>query len=345
MIEVEWRLVGGEAVSVPARIGKPLDVVALKHTDLEGVRAEARELAAVAAGLYRRAAPVPDCPLCGAGAAEATAAATVFAVDYVRCPRCEHAFVGRRPEPEVLEERFEASEQLAATYVDPRSLEVRLAQVVRPKLEWLLDVYGRRCGGAPRSLLDVGAGGGHFVAAALGKGLEATGYEVSAPARAFAREAFGVELDGGDFLAGRRRADVVSFWGLLEYTPEPRRFLEQARDVVEPAGLFVVEVPRFDCLGTAVQRTYPETVARHLDPTSHLNVFSDGGLASALVECGFRPVEAWYFGMDAYELAVQTSLRTEGALFAELAAALLPLQPALDAALFCDGLVVAAVPV
>ena len=68
------------------------------------------------------------------------------------------------------------------------------------------------------------------------------------------------------------------------------------------------------------------------------------GLSALLARTGWRPVAAWWFGLDAYELLVQLAHRLddEGAV-ARLAHAVLALQPALDEARLCDDLVVCAV--
>lgn len=193
----------------------------------------------------------------------------------------------------------------------------------------------------------MGAGGGHFVEGLRRRGLDVTGYELSRASRGFALEAFGLELVADDFLDDdRAQADILTMWGLLEYTPEPRRFLARARQrFADAGGLLVVEVPRFDALGTVVQGTNPDGVARHMDPTSHLNCFTEESLGTALVAEGFRPIAAWYFGMDAYELLVQAALRLddEGAISA-LADMIPALQAACDAGRQCDDLIMAAVP-
>jgi hypothetical protein len=73
--------------------------------------------------------------------------------------------------------------------------------------------------------------------------------------------------------------------------------------------------------------------------------FSDRSLATLLEAGGFRPVAAWYFGMDAYELFVQLGLRRSPASLPPEAAAIIPeFQAVLDAAKFCDDIVVAAAP-
>jgi hypothetical protein len=111
--------------------------------------------------------------------------------------------------------------------------------------------------------------------------------------------------------------------------------------------MLIVEVPRIDCVSTAVQEPLDAVVARHLDPTSHVNTFSDGSLLTALVRNGFRPVAAWYFGMDAYELLVQIAARCgeDAASVMERGADLIPyVQARLDDARACDDIVVACVP-
>jgi 2-polyprenyl-3-methyl-5-hydroxy-6-metoxy-1,4-benzoquinol methylase len=335
--------------AVEITIGKELDVLGLKGTALSDIADYAAFLKATAARLYAPDAPrrtVASCPSCGASA-PVPDAIVVFGQAYARCGACGHGFIRHQPIAASLDAVFSGSDEHAAAYVDRAGLEVRLTQIVAPKADWVLANYRRLHGGAPRSVLDVGAGGGHFVEGMRRRGIAAEGYERSRASRAFAAEAFGIALRDGDFLAAAAEPhDLVTFWGLLEYVPEPRRFLERARGCLAPeSGLLVVEIPRLDCFGTAVQRAMPDNVARHMDPTSHMNAFTDASLATALVETGFRPVAAWYFGMDLYELLVQAALRlADPRVFAALADLIAPLQASLDQGRQCDDLVVAARP-
>jgi hypothetical protein len=348
---IRWELPDGRWFELDATFGKPLDVLTLKGTSLADVRDYAAHLAQRARELYgpdARVREVAECPCCGNAAGDAEEALRVFDVPYHRCSRCGHGFVRLQPAAETLVDSFAESEELSATYTDPGAAELRVREIAAPKLQWALDVYRTAVGGAPTSMIDVGAGGGHFVAACARAGLAATGYELSRPSRAFALKTFGVELEDADFTAeAGDPADLVTLWGVLEYAPEPRSLLASSRERLTPGrGMLVVEVPRFDCLGTAVQRAWPDLVARHLDPTSHLNCFSDASLAAVLDAEGFRPVACWYFGMDAYELLVQLALRLGGEeTLAEFAEPLLSLQPALDGLRLCDDVVAAAVPV
>jgi hypothetical protein len=108
--------------------------------------------------------------------------------------------------------------------------------------------------------------------------------------------------------------------------------------------MIIVEVPRYHCLSTAIQKACPQYIARHMDPSTHVNCFSDSSLATALFDSGFRPVKIWYFGMDAYEIFVNLALASgdTGAL-GKWAEHIPLVQSFLDAARLCDDIVVAAV--
>jgi len=61
----------------------------------------------------------------------------------------------------------------------------------------------------------------------------------------------GVEFHHGLFYEqslGRDRFDLVTMWHFLEHDYDPRRTLLAARDVLEPDGRLVIEVPRLDSL-------------------------------------------------------------------------------------------------
>lgn len=342
-----WTSPGGDQFEVSVRTGKPLDARALKGSSLADVRAYASLLRRTAQQLYSDATSRPKdrCPCCGADAGAASELLRVFGVPYVRCAGCGHGFVPTQAES--LGELFSESAEHSVTYTDRATLEIRMAEVVRPKVDWALDCWRQANGGSPESAIDVGAGGGHMVAGFREKGVEASGFELSNSSREFARSTFGIDLRADDFLADPEvSADLVTMWGLLEYTTEPRDFVSAARRVVGDRGMLVVEVPRLECLGTAVQAVPTAVVSRHLDPTTHVNCFSDESITTVLLECGFRPVSAWYFGMDAYELLVQVALAIGGdPVLDVLAEPLAALQPFLDGALACDDLLLAACPV
>lgn len=334
---------------VEVRVGKPLDVLALKGAGLDDERQYAAFLEKSAATLYGESAALrtlESCTACGSALAAATTVLRVFGIAYVRCPECGHALVRQRPTREALSRTFAESAGHSAVYVDRAALDVRMRQVVRPKLDWCLEAFSRRGWGNVRRIVDVGAGGGHFLAGAAQRGIAVEGFEKSRASREFAKQAFGLALRSDEFAeTPLPAADMVTFWGLLEYVDQPREFLAAARRALGARGMLIVEVPRVDCLGTLVQAEEGAVVARHMDPTSHINAFSDESLCTALVAEGFAPVAAWYFGMDAWELVVQAALRAgDESLVHKLASWIPVVQKAVDLGRQCDDVVIAAVP-
>ena len=338
---------------VDVTVGKRLDVLSLKGTSLREIREYAAFLEMSAARLYARDAPrnaLTNCPCCGHATGGASVAMRVFEVPYVRCHGCGHVYVSEQPSQSVLDALFTESALHSSEYtdIDPVAQDFRIRQIAEPKLDWARRQYERVFNRAPTSLVDVGAGGGHFVTAAARAGMDAVGYERSASSRRFAKSAFGVDLRSEDFLVDDApAADLFTFLGLLEYVPQPRKLLAAARRrLATRGGMLIVEVPRFNCVGSAAQHAEGAVVARHMDPTTHVNCFTDASLCTALVAEGFRPVAAWYFGMDVYELFVQIALKLDDeAVLEKIASMLNESQAALDRGRQCDDLIVAAVPI
>lgn len=336
---------------VSVRMGKPVDILSLKGLGLDEIRSYAAFLTDTASRLYGGGASrhhLARCVCCHTLlSGKDKEVLKVFSVPYLRCGTCGHVLVLEQPTPEALRAVFSDSEKHSLAYVDHSALETRLSQIVDPKVQWCLEQFSTtRSGKRPRSVIDVGAGGGHFLAGAARAGLRVDGFELSKASRKFADEVFDIQLRNEDFLsADCDRSDLVTFWGLLEYVPAPALFIAAARRALTADGLLIVEVPRVDSLSTAAQSIPDAVVARHMDPTSHINAFSDESLMNLLVRGGFKPVATWYFGMDIYEALVQIALRLDDPNILESAADLIPrLQQSVDLGRQCDDMIVAAVP-
>lgn len=355
-IEETWEYCDNREVlfsfPVSVRVGKNLDVLGLKGTNLKDILDYSEFLRKTSGFLYSPNSEkneLVQCPCCEGVEKNFKEVFKIFQVPYCQCGVCGHVFIKAQPTEKVLKEVFSDSEEHSAVYTESESLEIRLKQIIFPKLNWVLGVYNKIYAALPRSFLDVGAGGGHFVAGCQRRGFQAQGVELSVSSRRFAKENFNLQLLNKDFLSPEdlvEQVQVVTFWGLLEYVPDPKAFLRRAREYLSPeSGLLIAEVPRFDCLGSIIQKECPQTVARHLDPTSHVNCFSDASLATALVKSGFRPVAAWYFGMDVYELFIQLGIKLDrNQMVSELSDFIAPIQACLDSGRLCDDIIIAAVP-
>ncbi len=147
----------------------------------------------------------------------------------------------------------------------------------------------RSVGGvAPGRALDVGCGDGDFLAHLRRRGWQVVGLELSAAAAGRARER-GVEvreeeLEAAGFAPGS--FDLVTLWHVLEHLPDPRRALEEARRVLRPGGLLVLEVPNISSptFRLCGERWFP------LDVPRHLQHFDPRSLERILALSGFEPL-------------------------------------------------------
>ncbi|GAB4506426.1 MAG: class I SAM-dependent methyltransferase [Anaerolineales bacterium] len=332
-------------------MGKPVDILALKASVLEDFAAHVVRTRESRVRLYTAGATehVRRCPICETDTADSVLRLVVHGAAYHQCPECGHCFVVNRPTQATLEQFYASDVQYAATYSDRRAAETRVQQVALPKAEWMVEEFERLYGRKPQSILDVGAGGGHFVQACRHLGFQARGIEPSAASRDFCRRYFGFELDSVNFVEAWRAyqgIDVVTFWGVIEHVPDPMSLLRAAARLLEGReGLVIAEVPRWESLSTAVQTILPDFVVRHLDPLGHIHCFTDSSIATAFERAGLAPAAAWYFGMDAYELTVQiASLLGESRVVGILGPHIPALQSTADQGRLSDEIVLAGRP-
>lgn len=312
-----WSLKGdarnGKSYQVQVRYGKPVDILSLKAKLLHAYEGEISQIRETRTNLY--ASPdlerVTECPICKSASAGSVFRLKIYGARYHQCPECNHCYVVERPGADRLNEFYNSDAKYAATYTDPENSRKRLQEVAIPKASWAVELFRNQYGRNPKRVLDIGAGGGHFVFACLQMGINAQGIEISRENRRFAKEMFALNLQADDFLSLSNEGEydeveLITFWGVLEHVPKPIEFLRQANRLLSrKEALVIAEVPRWESLSTSIQSTYPDSVMRHLDPLGHIHCFTDNSLATAFKLAGFGPVAAWYFGMDAYEMFTQ----------------------------------------
>lgn len=155
------------------------------------------------------------------------------------------------------------------------------------RLERMADKQG------PLALLDYGAATGDFVRASLDAGHNCIGIELSADARAVAKERKGVTLlpiDCIDEIADAR-FDAIHMNHVLEHMPDPLAHVRWCARVLKPNGLFVFEVPQqfdndLDRLrrGLRVGGKLPRFNAFSLH---HTYFFTPSTVATLLAKAGF----------------------------------------------------------
>jgi SAM-dependent methyltransferase len=300
--------------NIEVTLGKPIDILSLKLNMIKNFSAKVIRVRNSRISLFLKKdnlERVNLCPICKTQRKYNQSILNVYGAKYYQCKKCSHYFIIERPTRKALEYFYSKDSNYQSTYADKRTTKTRVEQVAIPKAKWVIKQFGRIYGRKPKSILDVGAGSGHFVQACRNLGMNAEGVEISESGRNFCKENFGFELIDKDFIEeweAFTNYEVITFWGVIEHVPHPLEMLNAASMVLSgKEGLIAAEVPRWNCFSTTIQSEFFNSIVRHLDPLGHINLFTDSSLATAFEICKFEIVAAWYFGMDAYELVTQLS--------------------------------------
>ena len=156
---------------------------------------------------------------------------------YRRCAACRARRVARVPSDVEMRQEYQGRY--------PRRFPPALiATVRREMMHAMLDRLRRRA--APGRLLDVGCGGGHFMAAAVECHWRPIGADLSHAACAAARRTTGrpaVEADAAALPFRDGTLDAISLVSVLDHTTQPLAALREAARVLRPGGVLVVRVP------------------------------------------------------------------------------------------------------
>lgn len=121
----------------------------------------------------------------------------------------------------------------------PRAKHVfRAARCAKQRLDFLIQ-SGIRGG----SLLDIGAGGGEFVAMAHRAGFDASGLEPNEGYAEYARSEHSAQVRTGNLADAVGRFQVVTLFHVLEHLRTPLDVFKQLHALIEPDGRLFIEVP------------------------------------------------------------------------------------------------------
>ncbi len=292
--------------------GKPVDIFKLKSDVQESfLDRVAKHHHKVELLFSDKEVSTITCPVCGTDCSSQPVI-IIHGGKYLECHKCNHKFVGNRLSLSELVKFYKTSEVYSSTYTNKKTSDQRVKDVSLPKATWLINEFVKAYGRKPKSILDVGAGGGHMVRAYNLLGIQAQGIEISKDSNKFAKDNFDLKLLNKDYLKTSLNdfinpPEIISFWGVLEHVSSPISFLKKTKTLLsnQKSNLVVAAVPNFRSGSTAIQTLYPSTVLRNIGPESHLHMFTIESIQKAFELTGFEPVAAWYFGMDAYEFWTQ----------------------------------------
>ncbi len=170
-------------------------------------------------------------------------------------------------------------------------------------------------------LVDVGIGTGLLLHLAQEGGFRAVGCEISPGAAEKAHEEFGVEIRVGDFLEAEfdEPLDAITMADVVEHTPDPRLFLEQAAKVLRPGGGLFVAVPNhrstlYWAADLIARIPGMSAMAQRLYVPNHYWYFTPDTLARLASDCGFEVKEVRgespYLGRYSFSPLVKLGLAT-----------------------------------
>lgn len=245
------------------------------------------------------------CPVCFTDADQSVSEGCICGMNYLRCEVCNHIFARYFPSENAVETYYRENLANNTYYINPHEIELRIKEIYLPKIEWICDAYRKIFGRNPESILDIGAGSGHFLFACKRQGLLVNGIEFSRSYKDWCREHFGIELHGEIGELEDQSFDVVCSFNVIEHVYNPSVFIADYKKVMNENSLAVIETPRVNSLTTCLQKIFPEEPRGNLIPYEHNHLFTDASLATLLFENNLAVKSVWYFGQDVAELILR----------------------------------------
>jgi 2-polyprenyl-3-methyl-5-hydroxy-6-metoxy-1,4-benzoquinol methylase len=161
--------------------------------------------------------------------------------------------------------------------------------------------------GSRGPVLDVGCGGGLFLAVMRQRGARVAGMDNSPEAAAAALHHNRVPALLGDLTKAPiapASCALITMFHVLEHLPDPKAFVQAARQLLQPGGRLIVQVPNIDCWQYSLLRSNWNGV----DVPRHLHDFRTSDLERLLKQSGFRVRRTKLFSWRDNPAGLATSL-------------------------------------
>lgn len=200
--------------------------------------------------------------------------------DFARCEGCSLVRLEPLPEPEALAEIYERSYRDGLYAMFARADDVRSA-TARARVAAI-------AGLAPAGpWLDVGCSTGALLRAAVERGIDAEGIELSAVAVAEARaRGLNAIRSSADAFEPTRAYACVTAFDLVEHLVDPNPFLERVRSWLAPGGRLAITVPDIKSVHARLMRRHWYYYA----PPVHVNYFDRQTIVRLLARHGLSAV-------------------------------------------------------
>lgn len=227
--------------------------------------------------LFRLIMNKDKCPLCGKKAEDNLSGLR----NYYYCTNCALGWMKKFPKA-----------VYDATYYEGKS---GLAQkLFGPIANMFYSIRSMYAGEGKKKLwIDVGAGDGGYLRTVPSE--KKLGVEVSKAGRKIMEKNGIKTMSNNDFLkANNLKADVISFWHVLEHVDKPMEYLKAARRNLSKNGVIVIGIPNIRSLEFKVFKKY----WFHLVPDFHLWHFSIKSMKKTLEATGYEIKDTDYWSLE-----------------------------------------------
>lgn len=175
---------------------------------------------------------------------------------FVSCNECGFVYVNPRLSEEDVASIYKESSWFVGKRHDSKEgknyLKGEIAYIERAKT----DIKGIKRYIQGGTILDIGAGVGHFLSVAKADGWNVYGVEISSFAANICKEK-GLNVFIGTFSNAQYKNDmfdVITAFDVLEHVVEPNLFMEEVFRILKKDGLFVVSVPNVASFAAKAKR-------------------------------------------------------------------------------------------
>ncbi len=163
----------------------------------------------------------------------------------IECRNCRMLLTGNLPGPERLPLYYESSDYISHSNVRS-GLVNRIYHAARSvMLGFKYRIIRKNLSLSSGSILDIGAGTGHFLHHMQTRGWKISGIEPGENARSFALKTWNIPLLETDrlFTLSQASFDAITLWHVLEHLPDPNRYIDAAAQLLKSNGKLFIAIP------------------------------------------------------------------------------------------------------
>jgi 2-polyprenyl-3-methyl-5-hydroxy-6-metoxy-1,4-benzoquinol methylase len=215
------------------------------------------------------------------------------------CDTCKLLFTHPRPSEEHISAYYKSDNYVSHSasnkgIINKLYLQVR-KHTLKQKLNLLTSLSDNR------TLLDIGAGTGHFLQTAKLAGFQVTGIEPDTDARQIALSEHHLKLQPQEYLYQIKETfDFVTMWHVLEHVYHLSTDLNIISSMLKSGGYFIVAVPNH----TSFDATYYKEFWAAYDVPRHLYHFSPQSIVPLIENLGFDCVDIKPMKFDSYYVSM-----------------------------------------